>query len=397
MRPRSGRVRRRRSLGGRRGRDDASVVVTAGPLRCWQCGVRRQRSTPAACPGSDKQSRLLEESTTQPPRQQFAFTALRDVAGRHTGLRDGPPRPGQGPGSGTQPRGAQPHVKLRARGRAARRSVGPAGSRATTMAASRSARARRAQPLHEAAIRGDLTALSGLIRSAQSPKALSKYAPALPDADNPDSDEWFANHERFPEQAFYRTPLYLAAHGGHTDCVNALIAAGADLAELGVRMISACRRAKVRLSTPRHGPTRWHAYGSSSKQVPTRTPGEEKAPPGCTFAARIFRRLVAATPRWDVDIPWRQVARLRYGAVQSGHMEVVDLLIAHGANLNIPDYCGWSPLWISARESKAQGWRPDWMFKLLRAGADIGHLLRERYSGADILVAREILRCRHPS
>ena len=242
-----------------------------------------------------------------------------------------------GPGSGTQPRGAQPHVKLRARGRAARRSVGPAGSRATTMAASRSARARRAQPLHEAAIRGDLTALSGLIRSAQSPKALSKYAPALPDADNPDSDEWFANHERFPEQAFYRTPLYLAAHGGHTDCVNALIAA-------------------------------------------------EKAPPGCTFAARIFRRLVAATPRWDVDIPWRQVARLRYGAVQSGHMEVVDLLIAHGANLNIPDYCGWSPLWISARESKAQGWRPDWMFKLLRAGADIGHLLRERYSGADILV-----------
>ena len=150
------------------------------------------------------------------------------------------------------------------------------------------------------------------------------------------------------------TPVMAATHGNHADTVRALIQAGADI------NLRDGRRDNVLLYAGAEGLLdilRLAIAASADTRITNRFGGTALIPAAERGHVEVVRELLTHS---DVDV--NHVNNLGWTALLEAivlsdggprHQEIVHLLIAHGANVNLPDKDGKTPLQLARQRGFA--------------------------------------------
>ena len=179
----------------------------------------------------------------------------------------------------------------------------------------------------------EISAYTGLLAAAAKGDSASIKA-ALAKGQNPDVRD-----------PYRRTPLHIAAYGGHHDAMRALVAGGADPNALEHDRYDIVTIAAVANDVP----TLRLALqlGASAKNITSRYAGTALIAAAHLGHAEIVRTLIRANAPLDHvnNLGWTAlIESIVLGDGGPRHTDTLKALIAAGANVNLPDGNGVTPL-----------------------------------------------------
>jgi len=154
--------------------------------------------------------------------------------------------------------------------------------------------------------------------------------------------------------AYGRTPLHVAAHGGHRDVMRALVQAGANPNALERDRYDTVTIAAVANDVPTLKVAL--ELGTSSKNVTSRYDGTALIAAAHLGHVEVVRILIAAGAPLDHvnNLGWTAlIESIVLGDGGARHTETLKALIGAGANVNLPDRDGQTPLALARRRGYA--------------------------------------------
>jgi ankyrin repeat protein len=191
--------------------------------------------------------------------------------------------------------------------------------------------------------RGELATYTGLFAAAASGDAVRVRALLL-QGTKPD-----------PRDAYGRTPLHVAAYGGHRDAMRALVAAGADSNALERDRYDIVTIAAVANDVPTLETA--IELGASAKNVTSRYDGTALIAAAHLGHVEVVRSLIRAGAPLDHvnNLGWTAlIESIVLGDGGARHTQTLQALVRAGANVNLPDRNGQTPLALARRRGYAE-------------------------------------------